>query len=335
LAIGDALAAPTEFLSHAQIIEQFGTQGPAEPSERVTDDTQMAIAVGEALLNAPPPLSAASLEPVLRQAFVDWLKSPDNDRAPGMTCIRACTGLVGGLHWHDATDRNSKGCGANMRVAPVGLLTRDRDGVGVRARGAIAQFQAAMTHAHPTALAAADLTAAAVAELAGGTEPVELLDLLRDYAHAQRKIYHQSWLGDEIWKRSNVPSPADFIAAGWDECIGALDRLESALALLGAQGNEHQDPCEHVGDGWVAEEALAAGLLCFLLHPSDAVAAVRRAAVTGGDSDSIACLTGAFAGAHLGLDAWPGAWVERIEYRQRLQTLGDTWDCAWEREHAG
>jgi ADP-ribosylglycohydrolase len=52
------------------------------------------------------------------------------------------------------------------------------------------------------------------------------------------------------------------------------------------------------------------------------VAVVRRAAVTSGDSDSIACLAGAFAGAHLGLDAWPEDWIERIEYRDGLDRLG-------------
>jgi ADP-ribosylglycohydrolase len=67
-------------------------------------------------------------------------------------------------------------------------------------------------------------------------------------------------------------------------------------------------------------------LLCFLLFPEEPVAAVRRAAVTSGDSDSIACLTGAFAGAYLGLDAWPPEWVRRIEYADRLSKLGRLWD---------
>jgi ADP-ribosylglycohydrolase len=51
------------------------------------------------------------------------------------------------------------------------------------------------------------------------------------------------------------------------------------------------------------------------------VNALRRAAVTSGDSDSIACLTGAFAGAHLGAGCWPREWTERIEYREQLVWL--------------
>ncbi len=70
-------------------------------------------------------------------------------------------------------------------------------------------------------------------------------------------------------------------------------------------GDRAADPCLITGEGWVAEEAFATGLLCFLLFPDDPVAAIRRAAVSSGDSDSIACLTGAFAGACHGLAAWP------------------------------
>jgi ADP-ribosylglycohydrolase len=71
----------------------------------------------------------------------------------------------------------------------------------------------------------------------------------------------------------------------------------------------------------VAEEAFATGLLCFLLYPDEPLNAIRRAAVTSGDSDSIACLTGAFAGAHLGAGRWPREWMGRIEYHERLVML--------------
>jgi ADP-ribosylglycohydrolase len=67
-------------------------------------------------------------------------------------------------------------------------------------------------------------------------------------------------------------------------------------------------------------------LLCFLLFPDDPVAAIRRAALTSGDSDSIACLTGAFAGAYHGLAAWPADWIERIEYHDELAAMGRAWD---------
>ncbi|HEU4322995.1 MAG TPA: ADP-ribosylglycohydrolase family protein [Roseiflexaceae bacterium] len=324
MALGDALAAPVEFLRVPEILERYPPDGPraleGDPA-RVTDDTQMALAVGEALLAAPRPLTPAGLEGPLRRAFVEWADSPENNRAPGVTCLRACDGLRAGLPWPQATVASSKGCGANMRVQPVALLSFARDGVGPDERAAIAQFQAALTHGHPTGLAAADLTAAAIRDLLDGGDPKGLPSRLRAYAHNQRGVYHARWLGP-LWQQPSVDSPETFITRGWDECLAGLDRLEAALA----RGDREADPCLATGEGWVAEEALMTGLLCFLLFPKDGVAALRRAAVTAGDSDSIACLAGSFAGAHLGLDAWPADWLARIEYRDRLQRLGEVWD---------
>ncbi len=320
LAFGDALGAKTEFLNVEQILRQFPPHGPLEPvgnPARVTDDTQMALAVGRALVEAERPYTVTTLEQPLRRAFIGWYRSPDTNRAPGMTCMQACADLERGLPWYEATVARSKGCGANMRVAPVGLLPLGKDGVTEATRAAIAQFQAALTHGHPTGLAAADITAQAIADLATGGDPAGLPNRLRAYAESQRFVYHADWLGP-LWKQPGINSPEEFIAHGWDECLGVLDRLDAALATK----DRNTDPCLATGQGWVAEEAFATGLLCFLLFPDDPVAAIRRAAVTAGDSDSIACLAGAFTGAHLGLGAWPEEWMERIEYRERLARLG-------------
>lgn len=320
LALGDALGAPTEFLPFDEILRRWGTDGPPEPSgspARVTDDTQMALAVGEALLEhaeAGDVFDVAGLEGPLRRGFVAWYRSPDNDRAPGTTCLRACEALMDGRTWWEATVRDSKGCGANMRVPPVGLLALR--GLGTATRAGVAQLQAALTHGHPTALAASDLTAQAVADLAQGGDARGLPDRLRAYAAGQRGVYHAAWLGP-LWQRAAVDAPEAFIARGWDECLAALGRVEQGLAAY----RPGTDPCVLAGAGWTAEEAFATALLCFLLSPEDGVVVIRRAAATSGDSDSIACLAGALAGAHLGVSAWPAEWRARIEYRERLERL--------------
>lgn len=327
LAFGDALGARTEFLSVEHIVQQFGPAGPQDlqgDTALVTDDTQMALAVGEALVDAPRPLTAANVEPALRRQFVKWYRSPENTRAPGNTCLAACARLEQGLPWKQATVPTSKGCGANMRVAPVGLMPQSEPGLTTITRAAMAQFQAALTHGHPTALAAADLTAATIFYLASSQAPAELPAWLRHYAQSQRHIYHGEWLGS-LWERPGSSTPEDFIARGWDECLAALDRLDTAVTILDQQA----DPCLITGAGWIAEEALATGLLCFLLFPEDPVAAIRRAATSSGDSDSIACLAGAFAGAALGMAAWPTEWRNRIEYQDRLTRIGASWDSAW------
>ncbi|MFF9522203.1 ADP-ribosylglycohydrolase family protein [Streptomyces achromogenes] len=323
LALGDALGFPTEFDDVPSILAKCGPWREMELPERafVSDDTQMTLAVGRALRTAMDrgDVTPRGLEGPLRAEFTDWYRSPENNRAPGGTCLRACE-LLTDRHraWQDASQRGSKGCGANMRVAPIGLAP----GLSGEQRAGAAQLQAALTHGHPTALAAADLTAHAVHLLAQGTDPAGLVGRLRSYALEQRTHYDHDWLGD-LWTRAQDPGPEHFIARGWDECLEILDRLGQALRTVSPE----TDPCLATGEGWIAEEALATGLLCFLLFPDEPVTALRRAACTAGDSDSIACLTGAFAGARLGAGAWPADWAERIEYRGDLLALGTLWDA--------
>jgi ADP-ribosylglycohydrolase len=281
----------------------------------VTDDTQMALAVGDALIAAPRPYEPESLGEHLRRTFIDWYNDPENNRAPGNTCLNACEELVEGKPWMEASRISSKGCGANMRVMPVGLLNVD-----ATTRAQLAQYQAAYTHGHPTGLAAADLTAFVIADLASGGQPHNLPERVRAYAESQRRVYHTDWLG-ELWLRAMVMrTEQDYIEHGWKECLNVLDRLDAALD----NPDREADPCIATGAGWIAEEAFATALLCFLLYPDDPVAVIRRAVVSSGDSDTIACIAGAFAGVAHGLDAWPSDWVERIEYHDWLLSMSKT-----------
>ncbi|MFF5145594.1 ADP-ribosylglycohydrolase family protein [Streptomyces sp. NPDC013157] len=323
LALGDALGFPTEFNDVPSILAKSGPwREMALPSPAVvSDDTQMTLAVGHAMRTAMDRgvLAPEHLERPLRDEFVAWYESPDNNRAPGNTCLRACALLKDeDRAWQDASQIDSKGCGANMRVAPLGLAP----GLSDEQRAGAAQLQAALTHGHPTALAASDLTARAVHLLAQGAEPDGLVGQLRSYAHENRTRYHHTWLGD-LWTRSQDATPEEFTARGWDECLEILDRLQEAVRTASPEA----DPCLATGAGWIAEEALATGLLCFLLFPGEPLLALRRAACSSGDSDSIACLTGAFAGASQGADAWPTQWADRIEYGGDLLTLGALWDA--------
>ncbi|QEU95321.1 ADP-ribosylglycohydrolase family protein [Streptomyces kanamyceticus] len=321
LALGDALGYPTEFDDVPSILAKCGPWREMELPKRalITDDTQMTLALARGLRTAMDRglLGPKRFERPLREEFVDWYQSPENNRAPGNTCLQACYLLMGGKPWEQASQVHSKGCGANMRVAPIGLVP----GLSDEQRAGVAQLQSALTHGHPTALAASDLTAHAVRLLAEGVEPTGLVGLLRSYAYENRETYHERWLG-ELWKRGGAATPGAFIAQGWDECLDVLERLKDALR----SPSPETDPCLATGAGWIAEEALATGLLCFLMFVDEPVTALRRAACTSGDSDSIACLAGAFAGAHLGAAAWPAEWTARIEHGDELRAFGTLWD---------
>ncbi|MFI7011027.1 ADP-ribosylglycohydrolase family protein [Streptomyces sp. NPDC050145] len=322
LALGDALGFPTEFNDVPSILAKLGPWRDMDlprPRAHITDDTQMALAVARALRTGMGrgTLGPKRFERPLREEFVDWYHSPDNNRAPGNTCLTACRLLDSDRHWHQATQIHSKGCGANMRVTPLGLVP----GLSDAQRSGAAQLQSALTHGHPTALAASELTARAVQLLAEGVDPTGLVGQLRSHALRSRTVYREDWLGD-LWRGSQDPDPEHFVTRGWDECLAVLEKLEAALR----DANPEVDPCLATGAGWIAEEALATGLFCFLLFVDEPVLALRRAACTSGDSDSIAALTGAFAGAHLGADAWPADWVERVEHRDELLAIGAAWD---------
>ncbi|GHG31765.1 MULTISPECIES: ADP-ribosylglycohydrolase family protein [Streptomyces] len=325
LALGDALGFPTEFNDVPAILAKCGPWREMElPVTRgtayITDDTQMTLAFARGVRTAMESglLTPHRLARPVRDEYVDWYHSPENNRAPGNTCLLACRLLDSDRRWQDASQIGSKGCGANMRVAPIGLVP----GLSDEQRAGAAQLQAALTHGHPTGLAASDLTARAVWLLAQGVDPAGLVGQLRSYAYENRDRYHERWLGD-LWTRSQDPDAGHFVRRGWDECLAVLERLDSVQRTA----DPELDPCTYTGDGWIAEEALATGLLCFLLFPGEPLTALRRAACTRGDSDSIAALAGAFAGAHLGADAWPAEWTARIEHRDELLELGALWDA--------
>ncbi len=69
--------------------------------------------------------------------------------------------------------------------------------------------------------------------------------------------------------------------------------------------------------GWTADDALAAAVGIILLEP-DPLLAIRHAANTLGDSDSIACVVGGIVGIRA---TFPVEWIETVEKSRYLQNL--------------
>lgn len=299
LAIGDALGMPTEFKSLRQIEQAFGPNGIQDlpPKGMFTDDTQMSVALAEGLLDGGVDPDPEVVMPHVARRFVAWSKSPENFRAPGRTCMTACWRLDSGTPWKGAGVVHSKGCGAAMRAAPIGLLYADRAELR-----AIAHASSLVTHGHPASLAATHAAALAVRLLVEGTPPDDLLPGLHETTG---------------------------LAPDWDELLARVPTALSATRDGAATPREVQqkgvEPWR-LGESWVAEEAVASALYCFLLaHERGAgyPCAVRAGANTQGDSDSIACIAGGFAGACWGVGAIPADWVQRVEDREPLGGLAD------------
>jgi ADP-ribosylglycohydrolase len=288
VALGDALGWPTEFKSLEQIKAKYGVQGIQEPPDpaEFTDDTQMTLAIVRALLKHP----YGAIEPLMGevvQEFIEWAHSPENNRAPGNTCMAAIHNLEEGIGWKYAGIAHSKGCGSAMRVAPIGYLYQ-HDPERLRE---VAHTTGIATHRHPTGDAAAIAAAYLVKLALDGYTPLEMI----------------------------APTVA-FI-----EGISVNGEAEAKLCQVAevATWNNEEAALETLGRGWVGEEAVALALYCCVRYPDDWVATVRRGANTNGDSDSIASIAGGIQAARLGLAAIPTDWIARVEKREELALYAD------------
>ena len=78
------------------------------------------------------------------------------------------------------------------------------------------------------------------------------------------------------------------------------------------------------GDGgWRSGSALGLAVAAALRWPGDLGLAVEKAARIRGDSDSVACLTGALLGAALGTAAIPSGWLDTLPQRAAIAELAD------------
>jgi len=283
LAIGDALGAPTEFISLPEIKQKYGAEGIRELPEPAlfTDDTQMSVAIAEALIQAGSQ-DIESIMAAVKDEFTAWRHSPENNRSPGGTCLEGVSRMERGIHWSKSGVSDSKGCGSAMRPAPIGYLYAG-DPEKLRE---VAHASGICTHGHPAADAAC-IGATYLVKLAlERTPPEELIQELLSFTAG--------------------------ISNEWDE---AILKIEQCLSW-----DDEEDALEFLGRGWVGEEAVALALYCFLRYPDSYEKAVLRGANTNGDSDSIACIAGSISGAYLGINAIPAKWVECIE---KTAYLGD------------
>jgi ADP-ribosylglycohydrolase len=290
-AVGDALGAPIEFARGDVRAPPPGRFG------EITDDTQMTLFTAEGLLRAWPgddPL------PSIRAAYARWLATQTTSlrdaaaAGDGWLSSHAFlharrapgTTCLGALE-AGAAVAQSKGCGGVMRVAPIGLVglsVRDAFDLGTRA--------AAVTHGHPTGALSAGVLAALVTQLAGG---VPLTDAVE---------------------------PAVGVLRARPSCAETVDAVMAAVALAASGEPPTRARVESLGEGWVAEEALAIGLYCALAG-GDVRASLAAAVEHRGDSDSTGSICGNLVGAELGVDAVPQEWLAGLEGADVIAAVAD------------
>lgn len=281
-AYGDSLGAATEFSSSKTIKKRFGEHGISELVSvygevgNITDDTQMAIATAEGILNTPKDF--ANDEKLLMhniwQSYIKWFDTQLDDsesRAPGSTCLSAlASNKMGTLR---KPLNKSPGCGAIMRAHPIGIAygsNRNTFRLGV--------LSGVITHGHPDAYIPSGFLSMLTGEIMDGQEFENALE------HVTEKV-------KKVYKKKSKGT------------ITALDRAVSGYKNKG-DTFEIIDKEVGGGGGWHGHDALAIGIFAVLRANGDPIESVKIAANHSGDTDSTASIAGAIAGALHGPQAF-------------------------------
>ena len=315
--LGQALADALGFVVEAQppdvaqryvgdwlLAGRAGERGhPRFPFGQYSDDTQLARALLLSVRDAggwSPPAFAGRVAELFRDG---------RDVGAGEGTRSAAFRLLAGVPWQESgTPAPYAGNGSAMRVAPLGvLLAHDTEALRVAARE-----QSRITHLDPRCAAGSVAVAGAVAlsGVPGALDPRAFLATL------------SGWVACED---ASVAAAVASIPEWLDLPPEEAARRVHAAGLDPA----HRDSWQ--GISAFVTPSVAWSLYAFLRTPDDYWSTVCTAIAAGGDTDTMAAIAGAIAGARLGAAALPGELLARLNDRgawgaAELMALAE--DCA-------
>lgn len=310
VAIGDALGMPAHDMTREEIQERFGKpiasfQAPFKDSRvhkalkagQITDDTRLTLALAKAYIEnkgkITPQLSTAYIAAAVNEAFQEGLETLfgmstkqalwafNSGQDPIKTGLREKSPMIGSTN------------GGAMRVSPVGLIHPGN------LRGAVQDAAASCLSTHPTqaGISAACAIAAGVAEAM--TPQATVFSIVKASLSGAEE---GEILGKKIARTVPVPS------------VPMRIRLAISLALKSTKGEE---ACEEfskvIGTGLPAYESIPTAIGIFLACEGDPEECVKSGANIGNDTDTIASMAGALAGAFKGFSQVPAKWYQTIE----------------------
>ena len=298
LAIGDALGMPTQLMSHQQVAACFGVlDGFRAPpaghpiasgllAGSVTDDTEQALLLAGVLLAGGGHIDSDDLARRLI-AWAEQARERGSLDLLGPSSSAAVAALVAGGPV-DEVGRAGATNGAAMRIAPVGLIISCDD---LDALVDLVVEASRVTHHTGVAIAGAAAVAAAVSGGIDGASVVEATTLgIRAADLGQQR-------------------------GEWVAGAAVARRIAWSIGLMDADNHERsvRDVVELVGTSLATQESVPAAFAVLALHPDDPWQACLTAASLGGDSDTIAAMAGAIAGACHGIDGWPPDAVRTVQ----------------------
>ncbi|MFK0001238.1 ADP-ribosylglycohydrolase family protein [Paenarthrobacter sp. NPDC090522] len=314
-ALGDSLGYAVEFDAIHAIRARFGDAGltsfnQLDGGSHFSDDTQMTLYTVDGLVEAlewandgvaadeiaclwlaylrwlaTQDVAASPAAPVPQPRWIDGQEVLKHRRAPGNACL---SGLASGEMGTAARPVNadSKGCGTVMRSAPFGLIPH----ISPEAVAKLSMDAASLTHGHPAARLGAAAFSLLIHHIVAGSSVRTATTAALEYVDA-------------------LPATAPELGGRITEAL----RLSAEGTTLGPE-----ELTTALGEGWVAEEALAVGLYSVLLTAGRTPVEHFRAAIAvainhSGDSDSTGSIAGNILGALYGEECLPPEWLDSLE----------------------
>jgi ADP-ribosyl-[dinitrogen reductase] hydrolase len=172
-------------------------------------------------------------------------------------------------------------CGSAMRVAPIGLFYKKLGDVESNAASS-----SLPTHNSKAAIAGAVAVAVGVR---CALEDMDCFDIIKETASRASK---------------------------YDK--GLARKIELSYVKKDAEPDE---VFAQLGTSYLVYETVPSAFYCFSKHFEEPEEAVIEAVNAGGDTDSIACITGALCGARHGVEAFPKNWVNGLENKELVEHL--------------
>lgn len=324
-AAGDALGYAVEFSTLSGIIKKYGPVGitafdtDSSGIARFSDDTQMTLFTSEGLMTAAMKGEANNPKAVsdyISEAYLAWLETQTGfqlplpsswlthvrdlwaRRAPGNTCLSALSALKDGR----PVNNDSKGCGAVMRIAPIGIFyAAHLNNSIINQCAKVTADSARITHLNDLSTLSSVFIALVIFECMR----IHVIDRL-----TFRSIIATA-INETLATVPDSPKSKEFI-----------EIIQKSLDLAGSSLPD-REAIAQLGEGWVAEETVAIALFSVMRHIRDFEGCLVAAINHDGDSDSTGAVAGNIIGTILGYSGIPDKFRKGLELHDMILSIAD------------
>lgn len=282
VAIGDAMGAPVEGRTAAEIRAQYGVlTGFISDAAVGTDDTDFTLFNAYLLTTYGAAITPADVEAEWR----DKLLAPGRAYRPGgFSDVVSTRNLAAGLHTPESGAFNHQmwSDGVAMAISPAGIIAAGKPETAAR----LAETLGSISNGRDGLYAAQSVAAAIAVGMVGGTPDAM-------FAAALDAAPPDSWTGRALRRAAAT------VATLPNDLDGALAELSDALVV----------PWWPWADLVTEAAPLAFGV--FLATRGAARRAIPAGVSLGRDADTIGAIVGSLCGVYGGDDALPAEWIDR------------------------